>query len=190
MREERESTSTTLLARLRDRADEAAWSRFVDFCTPLLYYWSRRFGLAPEEASELVQEVFLVLVVKMPDFSYDRQGSFRGWLHTVFRNKWRELHRKERLAPSALPGDDLPDSDDALEALWEAEYRRSLVDRLARCVRGEFEPATWQAFWEVAARGRQPAEVAAELNTTVGAVYTAKSHVLRRLRAVADGLLD
>jgi RNA polymerase sigma-70 factor (ECF subfamily) len=49
-------------------------------------------------------------------------------------------------------------------------------------IQTEFEDRTWKAFWQVAVEGRPPAEVAAELGMTVGAVYIAKSRVLKRLR--------
>ncbi len=41
-----ESTSSSLLLRLRRPGEEAAWQRFIDLYTPLLYYWACRMGLA------------------------------------------------------------------------------------------------------------------------------------------------
>jgi RNA polymerase sigma-70 factor (ECF subfamily) len=55
---------------------------------------------------------------------------------------------------------------------------------------GEFQPATWQAFWGLTVEGKSGAEVAAELGLSVDAVYAAKSRVLRRLRQELDGLLE
>ena len=49
-------------------------------------------------------------------------------------------------------------------------------------MRGEFTPSTWEAFWRTAVEGRRPAEVAAELDLSTGAVYIARSRVLARLR--------
>jgi hypothetical protein len=43
----------------------------------------RRLGLRSAEAADLVQDVFAVLVQKLPDFTYDRKRSFRAWLRTV-----------------------------------------------------------------------------------------------------------
>ena len=42
------STSGSLLARLRQPSDEAAWVRFVKLYTPLLYHWAQRSGLAEQ----------------------------------------------------------------------------------------------------------------------------------------------
>ena len=49
-------------------------------------------------------------------------------------------------------------------------------------VRAEFQPQTWQAFWQVAVDGPAAADVAAELGANVRSVYVAKSRILRRLR--------
>ena len=52
----------------------------------------------------------------------------------------------------------------------------------------DFEPATWQAFWKTAVEQKAAREAAAELNTSIAAVYMAKSRVLRRLREELDGM--
>lgn len=186
-----DTTSTSLLRRLRQPTDQAAWERFVEIYTPLLYYWCRRAGLSRDDAADLVQEVFAVLVEKLPEFTYDRQRSFRGWLRTILLNKFRQRHRRRgTLVSVGMPLDEPEQSPGVLESLWEAEYRQSVIDRLARQIQREFRPATWQAFWETTAHDRRPSEVAAELGISVGAVYVAKSKVLRRLRQVAEGLLE
>ena len=57
-----ESTSETLLKRLRHSDDQRAWERFVELYTPLLYYWACRMGCQGADAADLVQEVLLLLV--------------------------------------------------------------------------------------------------------------------------------
>ena len=54
----------------------------------------------------------------------------------------------------------------------------------------EFEPATMQAFRRVALEGASGAEAAGELGLSLAAVYAARSRVLRRLRELAEGLID
>jgi RNA polymerase sigma-70 factor (ECF subfamily) len=51
------------------------------------------------------------------------------------------------------------------------------------------QPRTWEAVWRVTVEGQSPAEVAAALGMSVGAVHTAKSRVLARLRALLTDLL-
>jgi RNA polymerase sigma-70 factor (ECF subfamily) len=57
-------------------------------------------------------------------------------------------------------------------------------------MKADFQPTTWKACWEYVVADRPPAEVAAELGISVGAVYVAKSRVLNRLRQELQGLLD
>ncbi len=85
---------------------------------------------------------------------------------------------------------DEPSGPGDAEGAWEAEYRELLVARALELMQDEFQPATWKACWEVVVAGRPAAEVAAELGLTIGAVYAAKSRVLRRLRRELDGLLE
>src|SRR5262249_25395169 len=66
--------------------------------------------------------------------------------------------------------------------------RRLLLRRLLELIRGEFEPRTWAAFWGVAAEGRSAKDLGDELGMTVGAVYVAKSRVVKRLREEAEAL--
>jgi RNA polymerase sigma-70 factor (ECF subfamily) len=186
------TTSFSLLERLRRPDQPAAWARFVELYTPLLYYWARRTGLQTADAADLVQDVFAVLVKQLPLFNYDRNKSFRAWLRTVTLNKWRERQRRRVVATvtddnPALAGLASPASPEALD---EAEYNQHLTRRALQLMQVEFPPATWKACWEVVVAGRRAAAVAVELGLSVGAVYTAKSRVLRKLREELAGLLD
>jgi RNA polymerase sigma-70 factor (ECF subfamily) len=191
MREREHTTSVSLLERLRRPDQPDAWDRFTDLYTPLLYFWARRMGLQESDAADLVQEVFTLLVQKLPEFTYDQSGSFRGWLRKVTLNKWREKQRRtcSRADAGALPLGD-PAGPDSAEATWEAEYHEHIVRRALEVMQSEFKPSTWKACWEVVVSGRSAADVAAELGMTVGAVRAAKFRVLCRLREQLKGLLE
>lgn len=64
-------------------------------------------------------------------------------------------------------------------------YRREIFRAVARKVRAEFEETTWQAFWLTAVDGLSVEDVAKSLGRTVGAVYTARSRIIRRLQELA-----
>jgi RNA polymerase sigma-70 factor (ECF subfamily) len=187
-----ESTSTSLLRRLRDPRAREAWDRFVQLYAPLLYTWASHMGLQDADAADLVQDVFTVLVQKLPEFAYDRHQSFRGWLWTVTKNKWREHHRRRASRGKEVGDAFLPDaaSPDPRSALEEVEYRRHLIARALEVMRDDFQPSTLRACWEHVVVGRPAAEVAAELGMSEGAVYVAKCRVLRKLRQELDGLLE
>jgi RNA polymerase sigma-70 factor, ECF subfamily len=184
-----EATSASLLERLRRPDDQPAWSRFVDIYTPLLFHWARRVGLQEPDAADLIQDVFQVLVRKLPEFTYDKGRSFRGWLRTVLLNQWRTGLRRRAEQPldeneSRLAG------PDGADVFMDKEHRDYLIGRAMQVMRTDFQPATWQACWEHVGRGRPASEVAAELGLTVKAVYLAKARVLRRLREELEGLWD
>jgi len=188
------STSVTLLQRVRQRDDQAAWERFVSLYTPLLFRWALRAGLNESDAADLVQDVLLLLMNELPTFEYDPQrGTFRGWLKTLTINKCREIQRRRR-SDIATGGennaiDGVP-ANSALEAFWETEYRQHLVRKALEIMRTDFEPTTWQACIEHTVNEKTAAEVGRELGLSEGAVYVAKARVLRRLRQELAGLLD
>jgi len=184
------TTSVTLLERLQRPTEPEAWGRFVALYTPLLFYWVRRAGLRGEDAADLVQDVFTVLVEKMPEFEYDRRKSFRSWLRTVTLNKWRDRQRQLAARPQpielvSVTGLGNLEHDDLFE---ETEYRRQLVSRALELLEPEFRPKTWLAFREHAIEGRSAPEVSTDLGVSVGAVYAAKCRVLARLREFLSDL--
>jgi RNA polymerase sigma-70 factor (ECF subfamily) len=185
------TTSPTLLERLRQPAEQDAWGRFVQLYTPLLYTWTRHFGLNEADAADLVQEVFTILVQKLPEFRYEPGKGFRHWLRTITVNKWRDHLRRRAVIPTAglAALDEMAAPEDS-GAFGEAEYRQHLVRRALQLMQSEFSPKTWRACWEHVAAGRPAAEVAAELGISVGSVYVAKSRVMSRLRQELKGLLD
>jgi RNA polymerase sigma-70 factor (ECF subfamily) len=185
------TTSATLLERLRGPMDPAAWDRFVRLYAPLLHAWAARVCKGEQEADDLVQEVFTVLVRKLPEFRRDPAKSFRGWLLTIVMNKRRDWARRRKLA--TVPLDDAASAAltaNDLAVFEDREYRQHLVNRALELMRAEFQPAHWQACWEHVANGKTAAQVAAESGTSVATVYAATSRVMRRLREALGGLLD
>lgn len=187
-----ESTPHSLLERVRQRSDQEAWSRFVKLYTPLIFYWGQKCGLQPEDAADLTQEVFAILLEKLPGFTYDQHKSFRGWLRTVTLNRWRD--RVKGAATRPLPGDEVKLAElaavDRVSALEDDEYQQHLVARALALMQSEFQPTTWKACWEFVVQGRSAAEVARELGLTESAVYVAKFRVVRRLKEELKGLLE
>lgn len=187
-----DTTPVTLLERVCKRRDQQDWSRFVALYSPLIFFWCRRCGLQAADSADLTQEVFVTLFQKLPEFNYDRHKSFRAWLRTVTLNHWRD--RQRRTATRPVPGDD--QHLDELQASPELsvgeddEYRQDLVNRALRIMQADFQPKTWQAFWEHGVLSRPAAEVGDELGMTAAAVYCARLRVLGRLRQELKGLVD
>ena len=179
--------------RLHGPGEQAAWRRFIDLYTPLLYSWACRMGLAEADAADLVQDVFVTLVQKLPQFEYQPgKGRFRGWLRTIAENRWRDTLRRRAMSPKNAGPAELENAatPDTAAAVWEAEYRQRLIGQAIQLMRSDFEEKTWKACWALIVEEKSGAEVAANLGMSIDAVYAARSRVLRRLRQELDGLVD
>lgn len=182
------TTSISLLDRLRRSGDSEAWGRFVDVYTPLIFYSVKKLGLPPDDVPDVVQDIFVLLLKKLPSFEYQRGDSFRAWLSVIARNKCIDVLRKRRPIPvgSASDGHLAPDN---AELITDREYNNFVTRRALELMRSEFSENAWRACWEHVVEGRPAAEIAEQLGMTVNAVYIAKSRVLRRLREELAHLL-
>jgi RNA polymerase sigma-70 factor (ECF subfamily) len=192
------ATSLSLLLRVRDN-DAQAWHRLVNLYTPLVYYWSREFGLPDDDSADVVQEVFRSVFGGIGNFHRDAQGgSFRGWLRTIARSRLHDHFRKVQGIAVAVGGStarmQMLDFSDALSAdSSDADTRDEnsiIVQGVLDQIRGEFEDRTWRIFWAVTVDGRYPADVAEEFAVSTGAVYKAKSRVVQRLRKELADFVD
>jgi len=188
------TTRASLLLRLRDSKDHEAWLEFVSLYEPVAYRMLRRHGLQDADAREVMQELFMAVSRNIDRWNPAKErGSFRGWLRRVARNlviNW--LNQRERRV-IATGGSDLqamlevlPADSDPETVEFDHELRRALFQRAAEQVRGEVQPATWQAFWETGIVGTSPVDAAQKLGMSVGGVRVAKCRVLARLQAAVN----
>jgi len=185
-----DTTSPSLLIRLRQPGEQDAWRRFVQMYTPLLFRWARRWGLRDQDAADMVQDVCVILMQKLPTFQYDPRRGFRNWLHTIALNKFRDFCRRRGSRPTE--GGSLSDvaAQELSDELAATEYRQHVVGRALQLMQAEFAPKMWKACWEHVVAGRPAVEVAKELGISPGTVYVAKSRIMMRLRKELAGLLD
>lgn len=193
-----DSTSTSLLVRVKAR-DAMAWRRLVDLYSPLAFSWCQRNGLSREDSSDALQEIFAAVAENIGPFRREQPGeTFRGWLRVIARNKIRLHFRQQAHQPKVIGGDAaeiqmhrLADGPlDQHEPWSDGQERNELLHRALELVRGEFEDRTWRAFWGAVVQQQSSVEIAAQLQTTPGAVRQAKYKVLRRLRSELGELLD
>jgi RNA polymerase sigma factor (sigma-70 family) len=84
------ATQPSLLIRLGDKQDTVAWAQFVEVYAPLVYGFARKHGMQDADAADLTQEVMRAVAGAISRLEYDpRRGTFRSWLFTVVRNKFR-----------------------------------------------------------------------------------------------------
>jgi len=189
------STSVSLLKRLRQPQAGPAWQRFVDLYAPLIFYWARQKGLNADDASDLLQDVLATLVTKLPEFQYDPNLRFRGWLRTITVNRVIDMHRRNAIRSLLTESDSTAALNRLIQAdsndlFVESEYRSLLINRALDLMRSEFQPVTWQACWLQVVEGQRAQEVAQHLNIPLNSVYLAKSRILARLRQELEGLMD
>ena len=192
----RSLTSTSWLRRLKAQEPQA-WRRLTELYGPLVFHWGRRQGLSPEDAGDLVQEVFSAVAAAVDRFIHSADhGTFRGWLWTIARNKLRDHFRRMADREQADGGTTAWQRLSAVPEVWSDESRdvsdpselsllfRRALDR----VRCEFEDRTWQAFWLSTVEQQETADVATQLGLSANSVRQAKSRVMRRLRCeLGDG---
>jgi RNA polymerase sigma-70 factor (ECF subfamily) len=187
----------SLLERLRDGSDEAAWRRFHDLYSPLIQRWLMRRGVNPQDADDVGQEVMRLAFEQLPDFCHSGNvGALRAWLRQVVANRLKTFWRQKNRG-AARGGDDcgdlaeqLADPNSQLSRVWDEEYHRELCERLLELAGNEFQQQTMEAFRRVALDGQKAAEAGEAMGISANAVRIAQSRVMRRLRELGEGLLD
>ena len=182
-------TRASLLIRVRDPADQAAWHEFVEIYRPIILRLARQKGMQEADAEDVAQQVLVALAKAVEQHEHDpKRAKFRTWLGRVAHNAI--LNALTRGRPDRGSGGSAllavlnqheshtgPDSD-----LLRLEYRREVFRWAARQVRKEFHRATWDAFWLTAVEGRAVEVVAQQLAKNPGAIYAARSRVIRRIQ--------
>lgn len=186
------TTRHSLVLRLRDSDDQAAWSEFVEIYEPLLYRLARGRGLQDADARDVCQDVLRAVAGAIDDWDPDpAKGKFRAWLFRIARNHTVNFLVAQSARPQATGGTSvqraLEEAADAkvqhaAETQFGLEFRRRAFRWAAERVRHEFTSATWQAFWMTSVETKSPHQVGEELGMTVGAVYIARSRVMARIR--------
>jgi RNA polymerase sigma-70 factor (ECF subfamily) len=191
-----DTTSTTLLGRLRQPHDQEARSRFVKLYYPLLARYAeclaRTRPLSLQDREDLVNDVFLYLLEKLPVFTHDPQKSFRGLLRTILRNRACDLLRRRNCLPitDREPSFLEVSTQDGAQLLEKEEYEHYLIERAKEVMKADFDQDTWQAVWENVVKERSAADVARQFGRSVEAIYAARYRILRRLREERAGLLE
>ncbi len=190
-------TRASLLVRLKDGSNQAAWEEFVELYAPVIYGFARGRGLQDADASDMMQDVLRSVSGAMDSLDYDPvKGSFRGWLFTITRNKVFN-HLSSRRGKARGTGDSdvhsqlaqHPDDRSDLAAGWERDYQRRITALAMDRLKSEFQPKTWDAFWRTAVQDESVADVGRALSMSPGAVYVAKSRVLARLKDEVQSMI-
>ena len=182
-------TRPSLLIRVRNPADHAAWLEFVEIYRPVILRLAQKNGMQAADADDVAQDVLTAVARAVEQREHDpKRAKFRTWLHRVANNAI--LDGLTRGKPDRGSGDSAmlaalnqhaapagPDSD-----LLRLEYRGEVFRWAARQVHKEFRQDTWDAFWLTAIEGLSVEVVAKELAKDCWAIYAARSRIIRRIQ--------
>ncbi|HEV7925049.1 MAG TPA: sigma-70 family RNA polymerase sigma factor [Verrucomicrobiae bacterium] len=191
-------TRQTLLTRLRDYQDQAGWREFFETYWRLIYKVARNSGLADAEAQDIVQNTFIYLVRRMPNFHYDRvRGSFKSWLRVVTRSRihvyWRREKVNGKLQLQPLDGETGDGADavelqadpaaDALDEIWQREWEANLLSQAFGRLRSKVSSQQLLMF-RVSTTGDLPlTQVARKLGVSLAQIYLARHRVGKLFKA-------
>lgn len=174
-----------LLVERARTGDPDAWEEIYRDVYPRLYAYARRRLATTEQAEEAVSETMLRAMGKIGAYTPGPAG-LTGWLFGISRNVVLETYRaRARLVP-ADPGamQDSVDEHvpDPAEALLEREDRRQMARAFANLSESDQDVLELRVVV-----GLDADQVGAMTDRRPGAVRTAQSRALQRLRGHYEG---
>ncbi len=189
-------TSESLILRLNNQQDVAAWNEFLAIYRPVVLRMAVHRGLQHADADDLAQRVFLSVARKVGDWeSHNSETRFRNWLGRIARNAI--LNELTRAKPDRAFGagahdgvlGQLPDQFDVSSTLT-VEARRQALQWAVAAIENEFSTSTWEMFRQSAIDGKSVKAVAEALGRSAGAVYIARCRVMQRIKEKVQELSD
>ncbi|MCA9727440.1 MAG: sigma-70 family RNA polymerase sigma factor, partial [Candidatus Eisenbacteria bacterium] len=182
------TTRASLLIRLRDPHDDAAWAEFDRLYGDLILRSTRRLGLDTADGEDVRQMVLLGLVRSMPHFEFrPERGRFRGYLGRAVRNaivRFRSRQTGTRLVLRVNDGvEPTIACEDDWDEVWEEEWRLHHLRRALASIRQAHDPRTLAVFQDLL-DGLSVQEVAASRGMTRDAVHKVKQRLRDQLRSI------
>lgn len=188
-------TRDSLLVQVKDPGNQEAWEQFVQMYRPVILRIALAKGFQHADALDLVQQVLFAVSSAIGRYQRNAPNTkFRHWLSRITRNATvNALTRKPRDIASGGSSvmqllEEMPGRDLATEELITLEYRRELFLQAARIVRSAVSDETWQLFERTVIEEQSIEATARQFNRSVGAVYTARSRVMYRLKEAVQKL--
>ena len=186
-------TRASLILRLQDGDDVAAWEEFVQIYSPVVYRVALKRGFQPADADNITQEVLLAVARSVTQWlERTDRGSFRAWLLRIARNEAFDLINGKATRSLGRDGPDaeslfadLPAKSEISSQL-DREHERAVFQWAARRVRDAVAEHTWQASSLTHIEGQSVDEVARLLNLRPGNVYLARSRVMARIKELVN----
>ncbi len=186
-------TRASLILRLRNADDLAAWDEFTGLYGPVVYRVARKRGLQAADAENLVQEVLLAVAQSVSRWiERDNRGSFHAWLLRIAHNEVVDTLTRpstRSLGQDGERGQKLLDAVSVhgdISSMIEHECERELFRWAADRVQQTVAPQTWQAFWLTEVNGQTVRQAAETIGTTSGQIYVNRSRVMARIKELVN----
>lgn len=186
-------TRASLILRLQNTDDVAAWHEFVELYGSVVFRVARARGFQVADADNLVQEVLLAVSQSVSKWiEREDRGSFRRWLLSLARNHavnmltgraTRAIGRNDSEAQRKL--DEL-ETQGEISSLIDLEYEQAVFRWAANRVQQAVAEHTWRAFWLTHVEGMTINEAAKELKTRPGSIYFGRCRVMSRIQELVQ----
>ena len=196
------TTRQTLIQRLKDPKDDAAWADFYQFYWEIISGWARRQGCTRTQAQDIFQETMICLLRRMQSFDYDpARGSFKAFLKSIVRSRVIDYFRKEGRYVAASVDDEGNDqigrlrdedagSSSGPELSEDRIWVKSILNQALRQAYKKIDQVTYKSFCLYVLDGLPVEEVSRRLdNLRPGTIYQQKSRFLKLVEKEFTDLL-
>ncbi len=200
-------TRASLLQRLK-KGEDIGWQEFYRTYGKLVRDFAVQAGLTDTEADEVVQDTTIAMAQHLTAYTYDpKVCRFKTWLLNQASWRVKDQLRKRKKEPSwaahptaaAQAGADtrtrtatvaqVPDLAAVdMDALFETEWRRSLLSNAFERVKNRFNLRQLQIFDLLVQKEWTAAEVARSLRVSMANVYVIRHRISAAIRAESKRL--
>jgi RNA polymerase sigma-70 factor, ECF subfamily len=178
--ETRSATNVSLLRRVCDTSDAAAWREFAERYREFLLRFCRTQGLQQADAEDVVQIVLTNLARSLPRFKYaPERGRFRDYLYRCTRNAIPLLASK-RDARLGLDHMDLSGAKPELAEVWEQEWISHHYRLAMQRVRETFDARSVEIF-DLSLSGESVPQLTSRFGMSAQSVHKVRQRIRARL---------
>jgi RNA polymerase sigma factor (sigma-70 family) len=192
------ATRASLLGRLKNWQDDKSWEEFTQTYSGLIRAVALKAGLTESEAKDVEQETLLCVAKTIHEFeSNPVRGTFKSWLLNLTRWRIADQFRLRSPGPPAPPSaptstgtstvERVPGPDN-LEAEWEVEWKRNIMETALVRVGRKVKPKHLQIFDLYAMRHWPARRVARELGVSRVQVYLVNHRLTKLMKREVEYL--
>ena len=170
---------TALLVRVRAHSDSVAFSRLFELLAPRINSHLRRGGMAPADAENLLQDVFLVVWRKAALFDA-KLASARTWIFTLVRNRRIDLERAAQREQRLVA--EYARSDAGAES-YEVDLLAQAFGARIGAMLTELPVEQREVLLKCYVEGKSQREIAIESGLPIGTVKSRARLAFERVRA-------